>query len=101
MAAHVAGTKAAEAKAAEAKAAEAKAAEAKVAEAKAAKLITTPLVEGKREPKALTRERSALPILIYGGGENIKTNLVELTEQRTIIARVEFGDAFNCGAAGE
>ena len=40
--------------------------------------------------------RSDLPILIYGKGENIKTNLVEFTEQLTIIAGIEFGDAFNC-----
>ncbi len=45
--------------------------------------------------------RSDLPILIYGKGENIKTNLVEFTEQLTIIAGIEFGDAFNCVQLGE
>jgi hypothetical protein len=33
-------------------------------------------------------------MLIYGKGENIKTNLVEFMEQLTIIAGIEFGDAF-------
>jgi hypothetical protein len=45
--------------------------------------------------------RSDLPILIYGKGENIKTNLVEFTEQLAFVAGVEFGDAFNCVRVGE
>ncbi len=53
----------------------------RAAEAKAAnhttKALITPLVEGKGEPE-------------------IKTNLVEFTVQLTIIAGIEFGDAFNC-----
>jgi hypothetical protein len=45
--------------------------------------------------------RSDLPILIYEKVENIKTNLVEFTEQLTIIAGIEFGDTFNCVRLGE
>ncbi len=45
--------------------------------------------------------RSDLPILIYGKGENIQTNLKEFTEQLAFVAGVEFGDAFNCVRLGE
>ncbi len=45
--------------------------------------------------------RSNLPILIYGKGENIQTNLKEFTEQLAFVAGVEFGDAFNCVRLGE
>jgi hypothetical protein len=39
--------------------------------------------------------------MIYGKGENIKTNLKDLTEQLKVIAGVEFGDAFYCVRLGE
>ncbi len=83
---------------------------ARVAEGKAAKhktrALTTPLVEGKGEPEALTRERveqqdPTSPYLFMEKGESIKTNLVEFMEQLTIIAGVEFGNAFNCLRLGD
>ncbi len=45
--------------------------------------------------------RSDIPILIYDKGENIKTNLLEFTEQLAFVAGVEFGNAFNCVRLGE
>ncbi len=45
--------------------------------------------------------RSDLPILIYGKGENIQTNLVEFTEQLAFVAGIEFRDTFNCVRLGE
>jgi hypothetical protein len=70
------------------------------------KALITPLVEGEvrardTDQKKGRSARSDLPMRIYGKWENIKTNLVEFTEQLTIIAGIEFGDAFNCVGLGE
>jgi hypothetical protein len=60
--------------------------------------------EGRARDTNQKKGRSArpdLPILIYGKGENIQTNLKEFTEQLAFVAGVEFGDAFNCVQLGE